>query len=437
MALSKYDIVIIGAGLFGLSSACHLKMENPDVKILVVEKFKSYAQGNTGKSAAGFRDLFSTEVNFKLATSSIKFYDHIQKDSNFDIGMKRVGYMFLMSENKLRSTDIVDRLSKKTRIRVMERDEISKITSFNTNLDKTEAEILRLDPIEVGVIGENCGILDIEKLTTYYYQESVKMGVDFSFDTEVLDFSLEPLSPLNYPGEPFLWQGKRIAKIETSKGEIVGETFVIATGAWANILLDKIGIDSHIRPKKRQVFQVSGAKIKKMVLDPEFSINDTGVFPFTVLPSHGIYLRPVPGNGSFWISTSGTTSDAEVGSDFAYSSNYDVEDDVVADTYFDNHISHTLRAYLNSFDSFKLTSKWVGYYSLNTQDKTPYIFKTLNAIIAVGGSGAGVMKGDSIGRIVSALYADREQAKLYNGSELSVDALGPKERNVGIEQFRF
>ncbi|MCL4444325.1 MAG: FAD-binding oxidoreductase, partial [Candidatus Thermoplasmatota archaeon] len=94
----KYDVIIVGAGIIGLSTAYHIKNESRDLRILVVEKAPSYAQGNTGKSAAGFRDMFSSEINFKLSSSTVNFYKHVQQHLGYDIGMNFVGYLFLMND---------------------------------------------------------------------------------------------------------------------------------------------------------------------------------------------------------------------------------------------------------------------------------------------------------------------------------------------------
>ena len=79
----KFDVVVIGAGISGLSTAMHLKEGNPDLSIVVLDKQHTYGQGNTGKSAAGYRDIFKTEVNRKLASSSIEFFkSNSQKSQN-------------------------------------------------------------------------------------------------------------------------------------------------------------------------------------------------------------------------------------------------------------------------------------------------------------------------------------------------------------------
>lgn len=58
--MKVYDIIIIGAGIIGMSSAYHLQRNNPNKKILVIDKEPGAGQGNTAKAAGMFRNTFSS-----------------------------------------------------------------------------------------------------------------------------------------------------------------------------------------------------------------------------------------------------------------------------------------------------------------------------------------------------------------------------------------
>ena len=436
MYKKEWDIIIVGAGIMGLASAYYIKRNNPEKTVLVIEKDRIYSQGNSGRSVAGFRDFFSTEVNMKLARSSIKFYDHIQKDLNYDIDMKYVGYLFLMSSRKFNSMyNILKKLQETTKIKILKKEDLQSLIFLNIKLDNKEKSTLSLEPIEIGVLGKNCGILDIDKLSSFYYEQCRSIGVEFIFNTEITDIGISPINRIDFPGEPFLWQKKKVTHVSSNDTEFSADLFVFTMGAWTNKLLDKVGVDSHMRPKKRYVYQISSSYIEEM-LHKSYGINDESIFPFTIFPSHGIYVRPYPKNNTFWVSTSGTTSDQEVGPTFSYDSSNSIEYIDPPDDYFIYNILPILRAYMKISD-VKITGKWTGYYSLNTQDKTPYIFKFLNCIVATGGSGAGLMKSDSIGRIVSSILSGRNYTVLFDNSRIKNSALGVNERNVGIETLRF
>ena len=67
----NYDVIVVGAGIIGLSTAYHIKKKRPSTRILVIDQLSSAGQANTAKSASAFRCLFSSETNHVLADSSV------------------------------------------------------------------------------------------------------------------------------------------------------------------------------------------------------------------------------------------------------------------------------------------------------------------------------------------------------------------------------
>ena len=98
---SEYDIVIVGAGILGLSCAYHLKANNPAKEILVIDRFGAVGQGNTARSNAMFRNTFTSKDNLILSDSSIDFYLEKQQKSGIDLGLRKTGYLWLMDERQL------------------------------------------------------------------------------------------------------------------------------------------------------------------------------------------------------------------------------------------------------------------------------------------------------------------------------------------------
>ena len=94
----KTDVLIIGAGVLGLSSAYHIKRTNPDLKVLLIDQFGGPAQGNTGKCAGGYRNMLTTDTNIKLSESTIAWFKDLQENQGFNIGFHNTGYLYLLSE---------------------------------------------------------------------------------------------------------------------------------------------------------------------------------------------------------------------------------------------------------------------------------------------------------------------------------------------------
>ncbi|MBD3172477.1 FAD-dependent oxidoreductase, partial [Candidatus Bathyarchaeota archaeon] len=70
------EILVVGAGIMGLSTAYHLKKQDPDKDILVIDKYAGPGQGNSAKSEGGFRNMFTSKTNYLLADTSIDFFFH-------------------------------------------------------------------------------------------------------------------------------------------------------------------------------------------------------------------------------------------------------------------------------------------------------------------------------------------------------------------------
>jgi len=409
----KYDVVVIGAGITGLSSAYHLKKKDSSLKILVVDKFKTFSQGNTAKSAAAFRDFFTLRENQVMAQTAINFYKHLQNDMDVDLGMKFTGYLFLFDHEKAG-----DFISKYPHSRFVDED-LSEI--FNLNIDKDTREVMGIDSIKSAVIDENAGIIEPDLLSKWYYDRLLEMGVNFMFNTFVKKLVLAPDTSLNYPGEPFNWQKSEIKYAETDKGILESDFYVLCTDVWTTALLNPVGIDSHLRPKKRQIFQITSPGIQKLIGKNIF--NDSGVFPFTIFPT-GVYMRPYPQANSFWTSLAD-----ELNRDFSFTENPEPEPD-----FYTYNIKPILDNYFPASEDSRITASWAGYYSYNTIDFMPYIFNEINLIVVSGSTGGGIMKGDSIGRIVAARYDHKNTTTLYGGKKINNTYTG-RYRSTKIEDM--
>ncbi len=90
---------------------------------------------------------------------------------------------------------------------------------------------------------------------------------------------------------------------------------------------------------------------------------------------------------------------------------------------------------MDAFSNSRIVGSWAGYYSYNTIDGNPYIFRELNMIVATGTSGSGILKGDAVGRVVSSLYSKKEYSDLYGGKRIRTSDLGLVGRKVMPERL--
>jgi FAD-dependent oxidoreductase domain-containing protein 1 len=424
-----------------MASAFHLQANNPSKNILVIDNLGGAGQAGTGRSAAMFRNTFTSYDNQVLVNSSIDYYLSVQKSST-DLGMELIGYLWLLSQRQFRAnTKNLEKMQKNgIELKTYSAEELERsipgmATTFgSSNLE--EAVMMDLEAIEGAVFGAKCGKLEPDKLTKFYYDQFLVRGGRCQFNTRATKLIVEPFKKLDIDGEPFLWQEQRLAGVQVEgalQGELFAETIILAGGAWNNILLEPIGLDGHIKSKKRQIFQISTKnqpQLQRLLFAKGF--NDYGVVPFIVLPKCGIYAKPVRMGEQFWIGC-----DDEANRAFINNPEYDPANYTPELSYYQKDVYPVLNAYLPHFHDQAPSGMWAGLIAYNTLDHLPYIFQHENLIVAGGDSGSGIMKADSLGRTVEALYrlGPDSEASLYGDVAYPVSKLGVKKRSVELEEW--
>lgn len=88
------DVAVVGAGIIGLSVACHLRERGAEV--VVVER-SGVGAGASGVQPGGVRQQWGTRVNCLLARESLLFYRRAEEvlESPLELGFRACGYLFL------------------------------------------------------------------------------------------------------------------------------------------------------------------------------------------------------------------------------------------------------------------------------------------------------------------------------------------------------
>jgi sarcosine oxidase subunit beta len=95
----KADVVIVGGGISGASSAFFLAQAG--FKPIVVERLSSLAALTTSQSMEGMRAQFVEPENIAMMRESIAFYEAFAERTGlvgYDIGVHQQGYLFLTAE---------------------------------------------------------------------------------------------------------------------------------------------------------------------------------------------------------------------------------------------------------------------------------------------------------------------------------------------------
>lgn len=225
--MKKYDVVILGGGIIGLSCAYYLTLENK--KVALVEK------NQIGSGASGSCDdmiLLQSKKpgkNLELAIESLKLYKDLNNNLNCDIGFHNRGGMILI--------DKFEHLS------FME-DYVSKQKDYGLDIELIDKKtVKKYHPfVKDDIVASTHGTEDsqVNPLFTMraFMSNAISAGMDVYKGTEVVELNKKSS----------FWQ------LRLSTGtEIETENVINASGAWAADVGKLIGIDIPITSKKGQI----------------------------------------------------------------------------------------------------------------------------------------------------------------------------------------
>src|SRR6266567_3399955 len=88
------DVVVIGGGALGASTAFHLRRLGVE-NVVLVER-DTLASGSTSKSAGGIRMQFADELNIRIALRSLVEFEQMRDEISF----RQYGYLFLLNREE-------------------------------------------------------------------------------------------------------------------------------------------------------------------------------------------------------------------------------------------------------------------------------------------------------------------------------------------------
>src|SRR6184192_4125128 len=91
------DVVIIGGGIMGASTAFHLARRGC-TNVTVLESAEFFGTGSTGLNAGGVRHQFSSAVNIELSKVSIAAMERFADEMGQEVSLRRCGYLFMLDD---------------------------------------------------------------------------------------------------------------------------------------------------------------------------------------------------------------------------------------------------------------------------------------------------------------------------------------------------
>lgn len=223
------DVVVIGGGVMGASTAYHLALEGVK-NVLLLEKESYFGQGATGRCAGGIRHQFATEVNVRLSMVSLAMLDRFKQETGQDPEVRKCGYLFVLTDEK-------DVDSFKRNMEMQQRLGVATVWLDGEEI-RARLPVMRFPDAIGGTYNPDDGLADPNGVVMGYIQAARKLGVKPLTDVEVTEVVLE---------------AGRVSAIATNHGRIHTGNIVNAAGPWASLIGEMAGVDIPITPLRRQM----------------------------------------------------------------------------------------------------------------------------------------------------------------------------------------
>jgi sarcosine oxidase subunit beta len=221
------DVVVIGAGANGTSTAFHLAKAG--AKNVVVVEQRHIGAGATGKSGALVRMHYTNEPETRLAVESLKYFANWRDAVGGECGFQRVG-MLVFTPPEFRhhlEANVAMQQRVGANARVISPEEARELDPA-----------LALDDVTGVAYEPDSGYADPNATAYAFARAAMDRGVEFRLET---------------PVTRVLTAGEQVRGVETANGTIEAPVVVVIAGAWANQLLNPLGVDLGLTPRLARV----------------------------------------------------------------------------------------------------------------------------------------------------------------------------------------
>jgi glycine/D-amino acid oxidase-like deaminating enzyme len=355
------DVIIVGGGVMGSSTAYHLRLADPSLSVVVVERDHGYRHASTVLSDGNVRIQFGLEENIRISQHAMEVLSTFDEDMvttryRPEVAARRQGNLFLVDEASRPAT--LESIALQTRLGCeVEWLETREITDVFPGLGPVEGVV-------GGSHGPDDGSVDPTAVLLGYRNKAIELGVVYVED-EVTGLI----------GESRRIRGARLR----SDGDLVCPIVIVTAGAWTADLVRPLGVALPVIPVMRTVYVVST------------TVATSGV-PSVFLPS-GVYA--LPESDRTWLIAWSREEDP-VGYDFTPAGRQR----------FTDLIWPEIHRHLPVFDRLEVESAWAGLYAVNTLDGNAILGEwpeLAGLYLATGFSGHGFQQAPAVGRYLSEL----------------------------------
>lgn len=347
--------VIVGGGVIGASIAWHLA--NSGVRDIVVVERSEFGSGSSAKPLGGVRANFSDPSNIYLGQRSLAAFGRFEDDFEVDIGLEKVGYLFLgRDEHELSGMTEAVRIQNELGVgsRMLTPDEAHRVNPF---VDPSVLTGASYSPDD--------GFARPSRVVEGYIHAAQKMGVTFLNRTQVLDI---------------VTSAGRVRSVVTNRGEITTDSVFCCAGAWSAGIGAMVGVELPVEPVRRLIG-----------FTEDWSVPPPTI-PFTLDLSTTMYFHNA-GDGLLL----GISHEQESG--FCREFSYD----------WLTEFNAAASVCCPSLSDAEVVKGWAGLYE-NTPDRNALIGQAEGLsgfFYATGFSGHGFVQAPAVGELMADLYTGR------------------------------
>ena len=229
-----YDVIIIGGGGHGLSTAYYLASQHGITNVAVVEK-GWLGSGNVGRNTTAVRSNYLLPENHRFYEYSMKLWENLSHELNYNVMFSQRGCLnlahtpgqldeYVRRGNALRHEGIDSELMS-----------VEQIAREVPGLDVSRSARF---PIVGGVMQRSAGTARHDAVAWGYARGADRRGVDIIENCEVTGF---------------LRDGDRVTGVTTTRGEIRARKVAVAVAGHTGQVMKLAGIDK--LPIESQVLQ--------------------------------------------------------------------------------------------------------------------------------------------------------------------------------------
>lgn len=224
----QIEVLIIGGGIWGLSTAYHLAKFGQK-GVLVLERNEKIAMETTPQAAGLVGQIRPSVPMVKAIRYALELFSQFPKETGHDTGLRQTGsLMVALTPERM---EAYTRQIERAQLNGIEADFVShpEMARLAPGLDVTK--------IEGGYFVSNDGYVNPQQCARAYAAAATDFGVQIQ---------------LNTPVTGFRQRNGEILGVETEKGFIASNHVVITAGPWGAMLAKEVGATTAVQPIRHQ-----------------------------------------------------------------------------------------------------------------------------------------------------------------------------------------